>query len=230
MDHGVAALHRGGERRAVGEVALAQLGAELGERLRPSPGCGPGDDLVAALAQLADDVTADEPGSPGDEDLHRASLSSGGQMTIALKALLSARSLVRAMLERWERSPLIAAELGVRDRQREPGGRAGGRRRPARRLRRGRGGRRGGVSRRRSRRCTAEGVDRPRLPQRRDDREVARLVRPREALPARAPGRTGRTSGSPTSRSRGCADPRATRSRRGSSPRASTACSSTTST
>ena len=41
---------------------------------------------------------------------------------------------------------------------------------------------------------------RPRLPERRHDREVARLVPAGEARTASRPGRTGRTSGSPTSR------------------------------
>ena len=46
------------------------VGAEIGEGLRLLWGADEGGDLVAALAQLAHDMTADEPGSSGDEDLH----------------------------------------------------------------------------------------------------------------------------------------------------------------
>ena len=54
----------------------------------------------------------------------------------------------------------------------------------------------------RSTAIAGRGARGPRLPERRHDREVALLVRRAQALPPRAPGRTGRTSGSPTPRRR----------------------------
>ena len=65
-----AALHACGELRAVGDVAFEQLGAEVRERLRLLGRADESRHLVASLAQLAHHVTADESGSPGDEDLH----------------------------------------------------------------------------------------------------------------------------------------------------------------
>ena len=70
MDHRVAALEPGGDRRGVRQVADHRLAAERHERL--GLGARPHEHahVVAALAQLAGDVAADEPGAAGEEDLH----------------------------------------------------------------------------------------------------------------------------------------------------------------
>ena len=54
----------------VAEVAADQLAAERGDRLALLGVADQADDLVAAVAQLAHDLAADEARSSRDEDLH----------------------------------------------------------------------------------------------------------------------------------------------------------------
>ena len=72
VDQGVAALHAVAQRLGVAEVAADQLAAELGQLCRFLGCADQADDLVAAVAQLAHDLAADEPRSSRHEDLHGA--------------------------------------------------------------------------------------------------------------------------------------------------------------
>ena len=57
---------------AVGEVALDQLAADALRARRPWPGCGPEPRTSSPRSRSwRDDVTADESGAAGEEDLHR---------------------------------------------------------------------------------------------------------------------------------------------------------------
>ena len=66
----VAALHAARGSPRVAEVAGDQLAAELLELAGLLRAADQADDLVAALAQLAHDLAADEAGPSRDEDLH----------------------------------------------------------------------------------------------------------------------------------------------------------------
>ena len=69
-DDRVAALHAGLGRLAVGEVAADEPAAELVQPCRLLRAADEAGDLIAARAQQAHDVAADESRSPGYEDLH----------------------------------------------------------------------------------------------------------------------------------------------------------------
>src|SRR3954454_6254618 len=70
MDGGVAVLARVADDVARRQIALDERRAERFERLPLVARADERDHLVAALAQLANDVPADESGAAGDEDLH----------------------------------------------------------------------------------------------------------------------------------------------------------------
>ena len=72
MDDRVAALHALADRLGVAEIAGGQRAAERLDLLSLLGVANQTDDVVAALAQLAHDLAADEPRSPSHEDLHYA--------------------------------------------------------------------------------------------------------------------------------------------------------------
>jgi hypothetical protein len=86
VDCRVASGHGLGNPRAIGDVSFDQLSAQGLEPLRLLGRADERDHFVAPLAKLAHHMAADEPGSPGDEDLHAGSLSSTRPRDIGLTA------------------------------------------------------------------------------------------------------------------------------------------------
>ena len=72
VDHRIAALQPGADRLAVAEIATDELAAHRGQLFALLRVADQADDVVAALAQLAHDLAADEAGASGNEDLHGA--------------------------------------------------------------------------------------------------------------------------------------------------------------
>ena len=191
----------------VAEVAGDQLAAELLELRGLRRIADERADLVAALAQLAGDMAADESGPPGEEYPHPDAQTSRDRgrdgaspprrrpgITRATSSASPAGSVRRLACA----SAARLATLRLRDRQRDARRLRRGDRRPARAVRPRRRRRRGGDGggRRRAPRSRDDG---PRLPERRHDRVLPPLVREAEAATGSSRWATGRTSGTPTS-------------------------------
>ena len=109
----------------VGEVARDQLAAELRRAASPFSGLRTRhDDLVAALAQLAHDLAADEAGASGDEDLHGAKPIRPGtgaynrDWSAAIRETAATTETRYARRERRRRLEPARAPAGAGDRRR----------------------------------------------------------------------------------------------------------------